>query len=411
MSKYLHVISSMDPKLGGVSQAVRSLIQGANALSSDVHEVLSCDVPDADFAGMDPFVIHLVGPSITASAYSPRMMPWLRSHLLEYDYIFIHGLWQFHSYAVTKIARELKDNGARPKILVMPHGMLDPYFQRDPSRRIKALRNKFYWSFVERNVINRSDAVIFTCEEEKLLARIPFGRYVPNSELVLGLGVDPPPEYNDEMRESFIRKCPSIVGKEYLLFLSRIHPKKGVDILIKSYVDFVNSGKFDDQRGCPDLVIAGPLDSKYAEQMQELALAVINVGPGKEMRSDIQPQIHFVGMLRGNEKWGAFYGCSSFVLPSHQENFGIAVVEALACGKPVLISKNVNIWREIVEDGAGFAGDADVSSYLNLLDEFWSLGSDKINLLGIRSNFCYKKRFGINEVAARLVRLLASLKN
>jgi hypothetical protein len=86
-------------------------------------------------------------------------------------------------------------------------------------------------------------------------------------------------------------------------------------------------------------------------------------------------------MLSGAAKWGALYGCEAFVLPSHQENFGIAVVEALACGKPVLISDQVNIWREIVEDGAGLVeGDAEegVEKLLRKFFDGWRGGPSEV---------------------------------
>jgi glycosyltransferase involved in cell wall biosynthesis len=81
--------------------------------------------------------------------------------------------------------------------------------------------------------------------------------------------------------------------------------------------------------------------------------------------------------LRKSEKWGVLYGCEAFVLPSHQENFGIAVVEALACGKPVLISDQVNIWREIVEDGAGIAEADTEEGVVKLLKKFLNARRDE----------------------------------
>jgi hypothetical protein len=91
--------------------------------------------------------------------------------------------------------------------------------------------------------------------------------------------------------------------------------------------------------------------------------------------------VHAVDMLSGAAKWGALYGCEAFVLPSHQENFGIAVVEALACGKPVLISDQVNIWREIVEDGAGLVEGDTEEGVEKLLRNFlsgWRGGPSKV---------------------------------
>jgi hypothetical protein len=114
----------------------------------------------------------------------------------------------------------------------------------------------------------------------------------------------------------------------------------------------------------PDLVIAGPgWDSGYGEEVRRLIDEVnrsIALTEHRTLNTEHSACVHAVDMLSGAAKWGALYGCEAFVLPSHQENFGIAVVEALACGKPVLISDQVNIWREIVEDGAGLVeGDTE----------------------------------------------------
>src|SRR6185369_16511419 len=105
--------------------------------------------------------------------------------------------------------------------------------------------------------------------------------------------------------------------------------KKGVDLLISAYADVYQSKPASPAP--PALVIAGPLNSDFADAMQKLA-------------AELSPRdtVFWPGLLSGDAKWGAFHGCEAFVLPSHQENFGIAVAEALACGKPVLISNQVN---------------------------------------------------------------------
>ncbi|MFN3590544.1 MAG: glycosyltransferase, partial [Spirosomataceae bacterium] len=188
------------------------------------------------------------------------------------------------------------------------------WFQRAPSRRWKALRNEVYWALVERQVVNEADGLLFTCQQELELARTTFWGYRPKQEINVGYGILPPPACTEEITQAFQHPRP------YFLFLSRIHEKKGVDILITAYQ---NLRKENPTLAIPDLVIAGPgLESTYGQKVQEL------------VQDAYKENISFVGMLSGDSKWGALYGCDAFVLPSHQENFGIAVVEALACGKP-----------------------------------------------------------------------------
>ena len=335
------------------------------------------------------------------------------------------------------------------RCFVMPHGMLDPWFQRDKSRRVKAVRNWFYWWLVERGVVNSADAMLFTCEQELELARTTFGGYRPKREINVGYGIAEPPAFELKMQEAFAARCPGLNGRPYLLFMSRVHPKKNVAALVRAYArvrsehnkeilshgltrisadgsERLSADRTEGNASCrvtpavgsqsrqpgkehdafPDLVIAGPgWDSGYGEEVSRIidevnggqrpeigsACATSDSGvTGAEHRADAwgdgpqaklttanSARIHAVGMLSGAAKWGALYGCEAFVLPSHQENFGIAVVEALACGKPVLISDQVNIWREIVEDGAGIAEADTEEGVEKLLRKFLNARKDE----------------------------------
>jgi glycosyltransferase involved in cell wall biosynthesis len=164
----------------------------------------------------------------------------------------------------------------------------------------------------------------------------------------------------------------------------------------------------------PDLVIAGPgWDSGYGSEVRALIdeanRSIASTANCKLQTADSVP-IHAVGMLSGAAKWGALYGCEAFVLPSHQENFGIAVVEALACGKPVLISNQINIWREIAEDGAGMVEEDTEGGVEKLLRQFLDArraeGGDLRAEARSKPRECYLKRFAIGPAVASLSRAL-----
>src|SRR5690606_24631258 len=356
----------------GPSQGIRYSIPALKALGVE-NEVVCLDSPDASYLGQDDFIIHVLGAGRGPLHYHPQLIPWLKKHIDQYDTIIIHGLWSFASHAVTKVVQQCKKQGlAVPKVYVMPHGMLDPWFQRDKSRRLKALRNEIYWRLIEKKTVNQADAMLFTCQQELLLAKETFKQYRPQQEWNIGYGIANPTAYHDDM--------PRPIHSPYWLFLSRIHPKKGVDLLIRAYDKLCAQNS-----GMPDLVIAGPKDSDYARQMIELA--------------ESNPKIHFTGMLQGDAKWGALYGCEAFILPSHQENFGIAVVEALACSKPVLISDQVNIWREIEEGQGGIiAPDTEEGTY-QLLTSFCAMDSHQKKRMGDKAYQVYQKHFTIQEAA------------
>jgi glycosyltransferase involved in cell wall biosynthesis len=263
--------------------------------------------------------------------------------------------------------------------------MLDPWFQLDPSRRLKAFRNLIYWSFFERHLVNGSDALLFTCEEELRLARRTFRGYRPKREVNIGYGIAEPPVFNSRMQAAFHSKCPELRSKPYFLFLGRIHPKKGVDLLIQAYEEVLKTESLK-TRVFPDLVIAGPgWDSNYA---RELKASLPHTG-----------RVHALDMLEGDAKWGALHGCQAFILPSHQENFGIAVVEALACNKPVLISDKVNIWREIERDGAGFVAPDSLEGTIKLLTAQKNQPPEPHTS---RFRDCFSKHFCIHSAAQRM---------
>lgn len=379
--RILRIYISMDPKQGGPCQGIRNIVPELQTLGIE-NEVVCLDDPNSEYLGQDPFPIHTLGEAKTPWKYNKNLLPWLLGHFHRFDTVIIHGLWSYYSYAAIKAIRKYrKNNTLVPKVYIMPHGMLDPYFQRAKERRLKALRNNVYWKIIENRVINEADGVLFTCEEELLLARTTFPNYKPKREFNVGYGIQPPPSYKTIMREAFAAAVPQWDEKPYFIFLSRIDPKKGVDHLIRAYLKLEK-----ELETVPQLIVAGPgLDRPYGAAMQQLA--------------STSPNILFPGMLGGDAKWGAFYESEVFVLPSHQENFGIAVVEALACSKPVLISDKVNIWREIENGNGGFLGKDTEKETYDLLKKWLSLSADKQLQMSKAAQEVYKNHFTIAQAA------------
>lgn len=390
--KLLHVVASLDPQQGGVCQAVRTMIAGL-AEQGVANEVTTLDAPDAAWSAgaADPFPVHALGPGRSSWGYSAQLIPWLSKNLPLYDGVILHGLWQYPGYALRRAIQWHHEHPAAavPRVFVMPHGMLDPYFQRAEGRRIKALRNQLYWQLIEKAVVNQATGLLFTCETERRLAHEPFPAYRPRQERIVSLGVAEPPAFVPAMRAAFREKCLELADRPYLLFLSRIHEKKGVDLLLQAYAQLAAANPAT----IPALVVAGPgLDTAYGQQMQQLAAGV--------------PTVFFPGMLSGDAKWGAFYGCDASVLPSHQENFGIAVAEALACGKPVLISDQVNICQEIAAGEGGLVAPDTLAGTQLLLGAWVGLSQAEQQAMGQRARQVYEDNFA---VASATTKLLAAL--
>jgi glycosyltransferase involved in cell wall biosynthesis len=383
--RLLHVIGSMNPHTGGPCQTIRNFaprfIEQGNTF-----EVVCLDDPNSDYLSGETFRIHALGQGRGSWNYHPVLFPWLNKHLPDYDAVILNGLWQFQGYALWKAAKCPK----APPYYIFPHGMLDPWFQKMSVRPFKTLRNWFFWKIIQQRIVHHAAGLLFTCQEERRLARQPFRPYSPRQETVVGLGLPEPPEYDAKMKTAFAEKCPEMKGESYFLFLGRIHPKKGVDFLIKAYSALCRSTV---NSPFPNLVIAGPgLETSYGKNMQKLA-------------SEICPSnsISWPGMLTGDAKWGALYNCEVFVLPSHQENFGIAVVEALACGRPVLISDQVNIWREIKEDGAALVQKNSVTGTTRLFLDWVGLSTEAKSNMAVQAKTCFLRHFSIESSSRKLL--------
>jgi len=376
----------MHPSYGGPCQGIRNSIPELTK-NGVINEVVSLDDPNDDFIEKDNFIINALGKGKGPWSYNPGLIQWLLNNFERFDAVIVHGLWQYHGFAVYKALRKYKKKFASrvsPKIFVMPHGMLDPYFQKAEGRKIKALRNIIYWQIIEKRLINSANAILFTCEEEMNLAKLSFSGYHPNKEINIGYGIQNPPANDMRFKKAFMERC-SGIKEQYFLFLSRLHEKKGVDLLIKAYLKLKTEG-YD----LPNLVIAGPgLDSPFGNYLRGLALN--------------DPEIFFPGMLSGDAKWGAFYGSSAFVLPSHQENFGIAVVEGLACGKPVLITDRVNIWREIENSRGGLVTTDTEDGVYNILKEWRSKSIEEIEAYGTGARLAFTNYYTIESAAGKLV--------
>ena len=366
--KILRCIHSLDPAIGGPLESVK---QSTLLLARRGHEVeVAClDAPDARGVQEFPGKVHALGPGGGSYGYSARFLPWLKERRADFDAVVVHGIWQYHSFAVWRALHRTST-----PYFVFPHGMLDPWFKR--TYPLKHLKKLLYWPWAEYRVLRDATAVLFTSEEERRLARESFSRYRCR-EVVVNYGTAAPEVDLAEAREDFLKGFPQLRDESFLLFLGRLHEKKGIEELIRACAA-VPVGR---------LVIAGPCARE--DYRQELIGLTNEVG-GAE-------RVTFTGMLSGAQKWGAFAAAEVFILPSHQENFGIAIAEALACSRPVLISNKVNIWREIVEDGCGFAEEDDLAGTKRLLERWGATAPDERATMSDRARDCFARRFEINR--------------
>lgn len=371
--RILHVIHTLNPASGGTAEAVRNFLLHPHDTEQ---AVLTLDHASDPWTKSYASMVFCVGPGRGQYGYTRLLRHWLEANLAGYDAAIVHGCWQYHGVAVSRAARKV----GRP-YLIFPHGMLDPYFNEVSCA--KRIKKGLYWRW-ERGVLENAKAVLFTCAEERERAHRSF-RF-SSSDRIAPLGIAAPASSNDALMKELRERYPEITGKRVVLFLGRLHPKKGIDLLIKAFTSLADS-KFH-------LLVIGPEeDEAYTQSLRALA---------KPMFSSIT----FTGILTGRLKAGALAAAELLALPSHQENFGLSIVEALAFGCPVILSDKVNIWREIVEDGAGFVAPDTLEGTSELLRQWQSLSSDTVEAMGRAAISCFNSRFRAESASAKLISIL-----
>lgn len=375
--KLLHVIRTLNPVFGGPTDSVRMFAAAHRRAGNEV-EVATLDDPAADFSRLPEGEVHAFGPCKGNYHYQPKLEQWLRANCLRFDGVIVNGIWQYHALAARRAVA-----GRRPYV-VFAHGMLDPYFaERYPLKHIKKL---VYWILHENKNLNRANAVCFTSDEEARVAGrgFPLCRF---RRVVVPYGTIGPQGAPDALKAAFHGAFPSLAGRRYLLFLGRIHPKKGCDLLLEAFA-----------RVAPpelSLVIAGPDETNWRPELEAQA-----------DRLGIASRILWTGSLRGDVKWGAFYGAEAFILPSHQENFGIAVADALACGTIALISDKVNIAPDVAAAGAAFVDSDTADGTARLIERFATLPEPDRAAMRTSARACYEERYSLGNAAQEVYKAL-----
>lgn len=260
--------------------------------------------------------------------YTPALGKTLSTEAFEHDIEHIHEIWHYPCYAAYRAAKKAK----KPYIVTV-HGALEPW-----CLNYKALKKKIYAALIQRRILNGAAAIhAITQDEVKHIQA--FGVHSPI--VMIPNGIDPEEFYKLPPREELERRYPELEGKIVVLFLGRIHPVKGLDILARAF------GRIARDRGDVRLVIVGPDDDGYQIQVEQMLKTY-----------GVRDKTIFTGLLSGQEKLAALSRSDIFVLPSYSEGFSMAILEALACGVPVLIMRQCH-FPEVAEAKAGIVIDPD----------------------------------------------------
>jgi glycosyltransferase involved in cell wall biosynthesis len=382
--KFLRFIPSMNPADGG---PVESVLRSSMALADLGHgnTILCLDPPGSPWLQTSPVEVHALGPGVFGRyRFAPRAVDWLSRNASAFDAVIVHGIWSYNLIAAWRALRE----SAVP-YFVFAHGMLDPWFLEQRGLSLKPMIKRTYWALLARRSLRAARSVLFTCAEEQRLALLAYGDgYYGNR--VISYGTADAPGLRSENVSAFVTAYPALQKNPFLLFLGRIHPKKGCDILLEAYAAVSRSICL------PDLVFAGPDETGWRAQLEQR---------GEEL--GIASRVHWTGLLTGQLKWGALQSCEAFVLPSHQENFGIAAAEAMACSKPVLLTEKVNIWREVEQARAGLISSDDRAGVERQLRYWFSMPPDQRLSMGTAARQCFVTHFHVDRLAEELAQLVS----
>ncbi|MFB1490696.1 MULTISPECIES: glycosyltransferase [unclassified Thiocapsa] len=381
--KILHVLLSLAPRRGGPVSVITAL---ACAQANAGHQVTICttnaDYPEGVLRppGTDRLCRGLVEVHYFSVHFAPldislSLARYMRRNYEKFDIIHIHGLYRFPSTFSAWLARRY---GA--PYIICPHGALDPYLYARSSTSIALKR--LYERWLDLPNLHGASAVHYTAEDERRLASF---LHLRSPSFVVPNGIDWGPFETLPGRGAF-RETLAIGQAPLLLFLGRLHHKKGLDILIPAFQAV--------SRAIPlaRLAIVGPSNDGYGDQVRhwvrELAL---------------EEAVTFVDFLTGTDLLQAYVDADVFVLPSYTENFGMTVVEAMACELPVVISNRVNIHSVITDAGAGIVTDCDADEFAHavvaLLED-----PDQCREMGARGRFAAHERYtwpGIVEALTR----------
>jgi glycosyltransferase involved in cell wall biosynthesis len=382
----LHVIPSLGPLRGGPSFALPVMARGLSACGVEVH------IATTDDNGPSRLSVPLGRPVVegnTSTWYFRRQVRpytvswpltrWLTKHTREYDLLHIHALFSYSSSVAAWYAQKF----GIPYI-VRPLGTLNRWGMTQRRPALKRLS----FTLMERRILAGAAAIHYTSEQEREEARA-LGLHTRAEVIPLGIELAP---YEDlPSPDRFLQTHPSLAGRTIVLFMSRLDPKKGLDLLLPAFAQVV--------RAQPEsvLVIAGDGPSDF---LAGLRADVTALGLGHS--------VVFVGFLRGEDKLSALAACSVYVLPSYSENFGLAPVEAMAAGLPVVLSDGVGIARETQAAEAGLMVTCDVDAVASALQRLVA-DPDLRRILGQNARRLARERFSSEVAARRLVTLYDEL--
>ena len=381
----LHVVSIVAPRYAGAGIASQLMARYQAKMG---HKVAICTT-NVDFP-KGTLMVPIDRPVFKDGIYiwyftvtfrpllvSIPLWMWLRAEIRSFDIVHIHGLYRF---PVTSAACWARRVGI--PYVIMPHGSLDPFLYNQSRHNL--LLKRIYERLFDIPNLKHAAAINYTAGEEA--KRAAFLK-LHTKPVIIPNGIDWESYRQLPLKGSFRQRIKLNHQTPLVLFLGRVNFKKGLDLLIPAF-GFV-AQKYSDAR----LAIVGPDNEGYGSKVRRWC--------GQQ---GIQDRVFFVGHLGHEEVKEAYVDADVFVLPSYTENFGLTVVEAMACGSPVVISDQVNIWREVQGLRAGIV----VGLYpCALAEAICRVLSDKgvAKTMGTRGRFAAEKYYAWSRIVEHQIQM------
>jgi glycosyltransferase involved in cell wall biosynthesis len=380
--KILHLIGFY-PEIGGPFAATKELLIKLYEKGISV-KVLSpipknYDKEKFNFIKDLPFEVEYIEeqlPRFIMPSFSLKFNKRIKELSKYFDLIHLAGIFDFYSIPV--VSMDLKFiYSSRGTFMKEAYKMM----------RFKKFKKDFYMSIIGKKILKKAKLIHLLTQEEKEHF-LEFYPEFENKVRIIPNGLDLSQFEIDLNKSDLINKYPHLKNKKIILFLSRINWKKGLDILIPAFAKLYNEDKSF------HLLIVGKDDGDgYEKKVRQW---VSDYG--------LLDAVTFTGLLTGKDKFMAFYGSDLFVLPSYSENFGVAVVEAMACGVPIVVSDKVGISREIKQYNAGTIVKTNVDDVYNgIKNGFQNL--DEAKDMTLNAKKMVHNLYDINKVADEVIKM------
>ncbi len=358
--KVIHYIASIDKSGGGTTEYIR-------LLSKSFNKDISFSI--ATGASKDPINIE----GISVKFFDKSLLHWF-ALIKEFrvflqnekpDIVHINGIWNPQNWGFQKVAQELGI-----KVIVSPHGMLEPWILAH-----NPLKKKIALFLYQKKAIQKSDCLHATAKmEAENIKALGF----KNPIYIIPNGID----LND------VKGIKTHYGSKKMVFLSRIHPKKGIELLVEAWRNANTLGW--------TLEIAGNGDDDYIANLTQSVQDLNNV--------------HFVGAKYGEDKWDFLRSADVMVLPTHSENFGIVVAEALAVGVPVITTQGTP-WEDLEVHQCGWWINLSVINLQKIIEKVTHTSVDELNNMGIQGRRLVSEKYEMKVVAKEIIDLYQKVLN